>query len=613
LDETRKALDVNEGGEKNRKLLEELEKKVAKHQLEFNDALIKAANRTLQNLENDEEIATNYSDVTDLVNQALEFLTRAKTQYLMAVKDIKDENELKEVEISKTLFPLKRGDTDSDKKIKNSGLIYAIQQAFIDGIPSAGKLLKSKGAPNGKFGPVTTAIVSTLQKITGNKNQNGELDRTLLGDIISSDWVSKENKKKIQDALEIIKSKTNENYDYVNAKSEFLFEGKIQINQSEFESELDKKYKEIKSISVDRAKGEDVSHKPGSASGVGKLAKKLRSMYSIKVEEEDFVKEDGSLKSSYSTQFIKDWNSALDKIESEDPKTYGYFFTDGGVYDINLASTSLKNPCNWVKWTDYRKIKTLNTEDAVDYLTSYLKGWTTFGMIRPGYRYDGIKSLVKSNSENDSLDLAGPYEMMESVIKNKEVPYIDYETLKGDVAKAFKIVLQKEEKSPDLGKEEFVALNNFLIMIGNCISFDGDKFISCAKWIDENIIGESAAKRISKDLIIGIDRDTSDTGPLLGYESSKIISGKFNEISKKQTSTKRGKKMSSALPSLGVLAGMKTGEGDAMGIRDVLADTCYYIAADIYPSIESHLKRMNAKTFDQVPQASPNKCVNVTK
>lgn len=613
LDEKRKTLDVNEGGEKNRKLLEELEKQVAKYQDEFNDALIKTANRTLQKLEQDEEVFTAYSDVTELVNQALELLTRAKTQYAIVIKDIKDESEAKEVEISKTLFPLKRGDTDSDKKIKNSGLIFAIQKAFTDGIPSAGKLLKSKGGPNGKYGPVTTSIVATLQKISGNKNQNGELDRTLLGDIISSDWVSAENKKKIQTALEIIKSKTNENHNYLS-NGGYLFEGKIQINQSEFETELSKKYDEVKSMVVDRAKGEEVSHKPGSASGVGKLAKKLRELYNVKVEEDNFVKSDGSLKSSYTTQFIKDWISALDKAEAEGAKEYGYFFTNGGVYNINQPYTSLKNACNWSEWTEFRKINSLNDEDAVDFLTNYLKGWTTFGMIRPAYRYEGLKSLSKLNSDNDSMNLAGAFEMMESSFRYKEVPFISFEDLKGDIAKAFKMVLQKEEKSPDLGKEEFVAINNFLIMIANCVSFDGDEFISCVKWLDENILGESTAKRIAKDQIISaFIGDDEDTGSLLGFKSSKIVAGSLNQISKNLKVTSRKKKMSTKLPGIVELAGMKRQEKKSETIKEVLADTCYFIAADIYPGVETHLRRINAKTFDQVPQSAPNKCINITK
>jgi hypothetical protein len=235
-------------------------------------------------------------------------------------------------------------------------------------------------------------------------------------------------------------------------------------------------------------------------------------------------------------------------------------------------------------------------------------------MVRPSFRYDGIKSLQKSNSDNDSLDLSGPYEMMEGSIRHKEIPFVDYNTLKGDISKAFNVILQKSEKSPDLGKEEFVALNNFLIMMGNCVTFNGEKFISCIKWIDDNIIGESTANRIVKDQILGVNLlDDSDTGKLLGYESSKIIVGSFSEISKKNTANKRKKQMSDTLPGMNILANMKKQDGEARGIKGLLADTCYYIAADIYPSIESHLKRMNAKTFDQIPQKAPNKCVNINK
>ena len=45
-------------------------------------------------------------------------------------------------------------------------------------------------------------------------------------------------------------------------------------------------------------------------------------------------------------------------------------------------------------------------------------------------------------------------------VLNKSIPFIDYDNLKGDVAKAFNQALQKGEKSPDLGIEEFVAINN---------------------------------------------------------------------------------------------------------------------------------------------------------
>jgi hypothetical protein len=226
-------------------------------------------------------------------------------------------------------------------------------------------------------------------------------------------------------------------------------------------------------------------------------------------------------------------------------------------------------------------------------------------MIRPQFRYDGVKTLLKRNSNNDDLDLSGPFEMIESAIKNKEIPFIDYENLKGDIARAFNIALQKSDKSPDLGKEEFVAINNFLVIIANCVTFDGSKFVSCIKWINDNVLGSSTAKRISKDSIFGLTEDDSDSGPLLTYEGSKIIVGEYDDIKKRKTSSKR--QMSSALDGIGILGDMK---GSESGIKNILGNNCYYIAADIYPSIATHVKRMNAISFDQIPQQSPFKCIN---
>ena len=118
-------MDTTRGGfgERDRKALEELEKQVEKYQEDFNKTLIQTANRSLQNLEDDEEVYTSYSDVTDLTNAALDLLTRAKAQYTITTKEIKEDKIAEENQIVKSVFPLKRGDSDSDKKIKGSGLI----------------------------------------------------------------------------------------------------------------------------------------------------------------------------------------------------------------------------------------------------------------------------------------------------------------------------------------------------------------------------------------------------------------------------------------------------------------------------------------------------------
>ena len=478
---------------------------------------------------------------------------------------------------------------------------------MVNGIPAASKLIKSKGGPNGKYGPATTAVISTLQKMVGNKNTSGELDKALLDDIVASDWVSEKDKKAIQKSLEIVRNKMNESSSPIISLSDFrkLYEGKIVINNSDFEKELNTQYKNIGgTVGTRSAKGEthESPGRGGSSSGVKSLAKNLRSAYNLKVEEEDFVKQDGSLKSSYSPQFIKAWNTSLEKLEGKKADEYSYFFFSGGVYNINLASSSLKTPCNWNKWADARGIKTLGNDDATDFVENYIKGWKTFGMVRPGYRYDGIKSLLRANAQNDALDLSTAYEMMETSVKNKSVPFIDYDNLKGDISKAFGLALQRGEKSPDLGKEEFVAINNFLIMIANAVSFDGSKFISCLKWIHDNILGEATAKRIKRDQMFGLSDDDRDTGKLLGFQGSQIIMAGAEKLADKKLN-KRGE-ISEDLPGLRVLSDTK----EASPIREVLAKNCYYIGADVYPSIKLHVKRMNATNFEQVPQSAPFKC-----
>jgi hypothetical protein len=613
LDEKRKVLDNTRGGfgEKDKKALDELEKQVEKFQEEFNKAIIQAANRSLQNLEDDEEVYTSYSDVTDLASTALDLLTRAKAQYAITAKEIKEDQIAEENTVIKSVFPLKRGDTDSDKKIKGSGLIYALQSALVNGIPAASKLIKSKGGPNGKYGPATTAVVSTLQKMVGNKNTSGELDKSLLDDIVASDWVSEKDKKAIQKSLEIVRNKMNESSSPIISLSDFkkLYEGKIVINNSDFEKELTTQYKNIGgTVGTRSARGEthESPGRGGSSSGVKSLAKNLRAAYNLKVEDDDFVKQDGSLRSSYSPQFIKAWNSSLEKVMTgKKVNEYSYFFFSGGVYNINLASSSLKTPCNWNKWADVRGIKTLGNDDATDFVENYIKGWTTFGMVRPGYRYDGIKSLLRANAQNDDLDLSTAYEMMETSVKNKSVPFIDYDNLKGDIAKAFGLALQRGEKSPDLGKEEFVAINNFLIMIANAVSFDGSKFISCLKWIHDNILGEATAKRVKRDNIYGLSRnsDDDDSGKLLGFQGSQIIIAGSQKLADKKLN-KKGE-ISEDLPGIKVLSEDDRGGTD---IQKVLAKNCYYIGADVYPSIKLHVKRMNATNFEQVPQSAPFKC-----
>ena len=211
LDEKRRVLDRPEAGysERGRKSLEDLEKQIHKFSEEFNNALVQSVNKAIQTVEEDEEIIKIYSDVTELAHRALDDLTRAKAQQSMVFKEILDDFDSKEATVSKSIFPLSLGDKDSDKKICGSRLITNIQKA-LSSIPSASDVMSSEGGINGVYNTALKAVISTVQKIEGNKNTNGEIDRTILDAILYSDWVSTGDKKAIKKSLESIMDRVEE-------------------------------------------------------------------------------------------------------------------------------------------------------------------------------------------------------------------------------------------------------------------------------------------------------------------------------------------------------------------------------------------------------------------
>ena len=152
LDEKRKSLDRPEAGynERGRKSLDDLEKQVHKFSEEFNNALIQTVNKSIQTIEEDDEIIKSYSDVTELAQRALDDLTRAKAQQSMVFKEILDDFDNKEATVSKSIFPLNLGDKDSDKKIYGTRLISNIQKA-LSSIPSASDLIAKEGGVNGIY------------------------------------------------------------------------------------------------------------------------------------------------------------------------------------------------------------------------------------------------------------------------------------------------------------------------------------------------------------------------------------------------------------------------------------------------------------------------------
>lgn len=629
LDEKRKALDTNKGafGEKDKKALDDLEAQVDKYRLEYLKASNTAIDKSLEKVENDEELNGAYADVNTLCDEAKLLKTRAESQYTTALITIKDDHKEKEAVFNKTLFPITRGNTDADDKFKDSGLIFAIQKALCDGIPAAGKLIKSKGGPNGKYGPATKSVIATIQKMEGNKNINGEIDQALLTDILASDWVSEENKKAINKALDIAKVKMVADSlftvfsfnDFVNESSK-INEGKITINNDDFEKELANQYKETISSQPLASSGDKTESKEGDeneteksgASGSGdanKLAEKLRSLYSLKVEGKNFTRTDGSLLPSYPSGFIKAWIKALDNVGKE-PKQYGYFFYDGGLYRINRADSSLKTPYNWPKFE-----KSGEADDPLVFLKKYIGQYGTFGNINNVKRYQALEKIMDAakNTKKDYVKgLAPIVKKMGALTSNKETPFIAMEDMKGPISRAFELALDSEQGSSDLGDlglSEYLALNLLVVGISNCVTYDASskKFLSCIKWVADNIMTEAVCNELVNDAI----RSGTTFDPLIVTYSGDSLVGlteiQMGDITKKKMGGSYTP--SKGLSSFNVLA--KTKEPNINANRGALALNIRKITTTIYPIIRDACKRINAITYEDVPQGTFTKCVDV--
>jgi hypothetical protein len=601
LDQKRKSLSKPNVGysERGRESLEDLEKQINKFSEEFNNALVQAVNKSIQNIEEDDEIIKVYSDVTELTHNALDDLTRAKAQQSIVFKEIIDDFNGREANVSKSIFPIKLGDRDSDKKISGSKLISHIQKALCS-IPSAKEILNKEGGANGVYNIATKAVISTIQKLEGNKNTNGEIDKTLLDSILSSDWVSLEDKIKIQKSIESILHKIEESrvlsYDSLFS----INENRIVIKNSEFAKELESQY----SMAIEDSP-KDYNNSSFRKGEVSQLSKSLRKIYKVSSEEEDFIREDGELRSSYTPEFISAWNKALTQMEN--PEDYSYFYFGEGLYSVCHETTSLKTPCNWPKWSKDRKIEDPDSEDAIDFINNYLKSWKTFGIIKPELRYTKTRKLIYENLEEKELKNSESYIKMKSSIRYKDVPYIDYEDLKGDIKEAFESIIHKNRREMDLDREEFVGLNNFLVSICNTITFDGNKFVSTLKWIHDNVLGERTCKKIASEAFTSTEATDRETGNLLTFDGNSLEILPYKNLLKNMDI----KRVDSDCPDSvsGFKPILKLGSSDSPIVK-ILARNLGYMVSAVMPSVEDHVKRMNSNSFSKVPNKAPFKCFN---
>jgi hypothetical protein len=602
LDQKLEFLEANRAGitEKDRSLLEDIENKIEKYANEYLDAVIQSSGRMNSDIEQNEELKKYYSDACQLFSEALDLLTRAKSLYMEVLKSLREEIEENEIEVVKYVFPIKMGDDDNNKRFGGTGIISILQDALADGIPSSAEYLKS-GGERGTYGPKTESVVKAIQKNIGNKDISGKLDKSLLDSILVSDFISDKHRKSILEALRSMKKPLRESVtSWTN--SDLLLENKIVLDKETFTKDL----KHFTS-DPDKKTNPSLTKNEQELYDADALAKRLRSLYGLKLESDDFKREDGSFKSSYSGPFIKTWYDAVENVG--DDKAYQYFFWDGGVYALDSDLTSLKSPSNWKAWSSIRQLRSLSDDDCIDFMESYLKDWNTFGMTRVNFRSSAIKTLYKKNSELE-LDYPGIYEMIAPIVSKSDVPFIPYDFLTKKVAKAIEEIAEIGDSNPDLDASNMVVLNNILCMVANTVSFNGEKFISSIKWIYDNCLTPAVAKRISADSITVRSEDSESHGNMLCYDSQTIkVRSTKTIINEDIPHLDQYKDMDDSLSGWQTIS--KLASSSTSSIKSTLGETVYFIGSRVYPSVKIHVKRMNASQFTDVPQEDSSKCFKV--
>jgi hypothetical protein len=615
LDEKRKLLDISRGGfgEKDKKALEDLEKQVEKFRLEFLKVSQNVIDRNLQKVADDEELAGSYGDMETLCSAAKDAKTRADVQYSQIILNKKEEHKEEEETFVKTIFPIVRGDNDSNERFKDSGLIFAIQKTLIDGIPSASNLLKRKGAPNGKFGPATEAVIRTLQKISGNKNINGQIDSSLLSDIISSDWVSEENRKAVQKALELTKTKLQESASVISFDDYFngvINEGKIIIKDDEFSAELDNQYKEtsgetfVKSQIVEKPEGEE-NEDSSESKIVDKLVKNLVN-FNVKATRDSFLRENGSFRQGYDFNFIKSWNDSIEKI-SDDFSNYLAFYYDGGIYSIKRASSSLRYPLNWSKFEKVDK-----EDDPIDFIRNYSGVFSGFGGFSQSIKSEKIDRLIErfklSRDEDFFSNTSNGYKIIEKINSGelKNVPYIKKNNL-DSICKYVSNMFDVD--GSDLSNSQYILLSNIVVTLSNLVYYSDDsgKFDSALKFFVRGYLKENRLNDLANDgIYTSLALPAKFTHLYLGDNSVAISF--LSDSLKNANSIKVGSFNEEIFPGVqGFYAkAKKSNKSVKMMLGANLARACNVV----YPSIKNHVERINAKSFDAVPQQGKSKCIN---
>lgn len=547
-------------GEKDRKTLSELEKQTDSLSEEYYNYKIRTAEMSMKKIIDDDELVTKYSDVNQIITDALDIIAKANGQELLIDKTIREEMDEMEQKVIQKVFPIKVGAKDTDLKFKKSGIITAVQKSLMSSFPSFKTFLQKHGGADGKYGKATSIAIKSIQSLLGNKNANGELDKPLFDSLLKMEQISGENKKMLTNALGVLKKTYAMSESKVLGIENFskLFEA-IFIDDDDLEREIQKNSADLANM-PENSSAKDKEEKTSEDSKLAKkLSKLLRNGYNKNAEEEDFLKEDGTLKSSYPNEFVSAWISTLEENSSSSDKPGFFWFQEpdektGALYSTKRLAGNYKKPYNWEKWKEFSGGDTSQEKDSfARWYTSY---YTGFGGLEDIQKEKVIKELLDfySNPKNSSMvnpkladsfnDCASFYDDIKDAIKaGKSSPDSDsYEYFKqgyltseamAKILEAASTAAQIDDEEPDLGFYDFLMLSICVFLCGSSIAWNSEKkkWDSALNILKNKVLTESVLKKISDVKVV--ENDPKSPIPSLNKQGIEILTKGYDGNSKK--------------------------------------------------------------------------------
>ena len=584
LDQKLSVLDGKKeiSNEKEKKILKDLEAQTNKLAKEFYTYCMRATETPFKKILSDEEAAKKFEEIKDMVSSAMDILTRAAAEESTVEDEFRDKTEGYDKKVTSIVFPIKIGDRDEDKKFKGSNLIANIQRALSNAFSPIKDAISKRGGVNGEFTPAFSAAIKSIQSVLGNKNQSGEIDRALLDVILDADKVSREDKDSIADSLDSLRiSYVNESR-ILNSDHFFgdINEASVHIDAERLASEIGKN---LADLSEPEARGNKKSalgygERSDGQDQAYELAKLLRSKGFVNgIEEEDFLREDGTLRASYSPEFMIAWTKTAEDANKGDLPLYFWVNYRGskidGLYPTKRKMVNAKRPANWPKWKEI--VGDTDESDVEDFSNWYTSYYSNFGGLDSDSTFELSKTILTNNKdgkgENEKIyDRLFPHLGTKRIKSN----YISSEGMTA-IKSAFTRASQMEEKIQDLSESDFGLLANLVAFTATTFTYNKkrEKFESVLKIILDEIMTDSELKKLRSEESIGSVDDSSDFVAILD-------------------------------PKKGIRKANKQDTGSGESRNKFIFEENLRRAKDIHvPAVSKHIARMNAKTPDDLSRS----------